>query len=159
MPESVFDSRSRHTTREPAPDPEVTEAPEPTPSPDASEDVVEETQVAGTPELPEGAVSSDHEPTKEEIVASAMRPGPTLVAETAVEEAVEEAPQTVTVALDIPEGYDIDEVTVQVPGLDPEADYVEVIEGITAIRLSGELELPAHVGNLVAESAYAKVAE
>jgi hypothetical protein len=111
--------------------------------------------------LPEGAVSAadPDNPTKEEIVASALRPGPNVVAEDQVVEAEDTGPATVTVAPDVPEGFDVEDLSIQVPGLDPSADYVEDVDGIAVIKLSGEVELPAAIGELVAETAFAKVVE
>lgn len=121
--------------------------------------------------VPEGAetVTVDgEEVSPEEIAAAANRPGPNLVedSEAADAEAVE---TTVKVALvaDSP----VDEVYVGVPGLDPDADYVSVVEDVVvddreeevpveavAVRVTpSPIELPAVIGELVAETSYVEV--
>src|SRR5688500_2706160 len=76
--------------------------------------------------VPEGAetVTVDgQEVTKEEIVASALRPGPNLVEE---EEVIEAESVVEVVQVKLVDDSPVDEVLVSVPGIDADADYADV---------------------------------
>lgn len=118
---------------------------------------------------PEGAATVDgKEVTPEEVAASANRPGPNLVPD---EDVVEVEAEDVVVEVALVEDSPVDEVRVGVPGLDSDADYVTVVDDVivdereeevavesaVVVVTSSAVELPAAVGELVAETPYVEV--
>lgn len=121
--------------------------------------------------VPKGAetVTVDgEEVSPEDIAAAANRPGPNIVEEVEASDA-EAVEETVSVALvdDAP----VEEVSVGVPGVSPDADYATVVDDVVVddrdeevsveavvIKVtSSPVELPRAVGELVAATPYAEV--
>jgi len=122
---------------------------------------------APTPQGAETVSVDGEEHSVEEQVASALVPGPNLVED---DEVVEDEAVAQTIEVKLTDDAPVDEVLVSVPGIDPEADYVEVTSSdlvdaneneyeasVARIKVtSTPVELPVAIGNLVAETPYAE---
>lgn len=137
----------------------TSEAPAPAPEPPKAEEV---------PVGAETVTVDGEEHSVEEVVAAANRPGPNLVED---EEVVEAEAVEETVKVQLVEDAPVDEAYISVPGIDPDADYVEVTEldlvdsneeaykaSVARVKVTQSVvELPVAVGNLVGETPYAEV--